>query len=61
MKVKTRVILEQAIEEGVNRGWRLAHKHVENPEEHVIIDRINDAVMAQIYEYFTFEDELHIS
>jgi hypothetical protein len=61
MKVKTRVILEQAIEEGVNRGWRLAHKYVENPEEHVIIDRINDAVMSQIYEYFTFDDELHIS
>ncbi len=61
MKVKTRVILEQAIEEGVNRGWRLAHKYVENPEEHVIIDRINDAVMSQIYEYFTVDDELHIS
>ena len=61
MKVKTRVILEQAIEEGVNRGWRLAHKHVENPEEHAIIDRINDAVMSQIYEYFSFDDELHIS
>lgn len=61
MKVKTRVILEQAIEEGVLRGWRQAHKHVENPEEHVIIDRINDAVMGQIYEYFSFEDELHIS
>ena len=61
MKVKTRVILEQAIEEGVLRGWRQAHKHVENPEEHAIIDRINDAVMSQIYEYFTFDDELHIS
>lgn len=61
MKVKTLVILEQAIEEGVNRGWRLAHKHVENPEEHVIIDRINDAVMSQIYEYFSFDDELHFS
>ncbi len=61
MKVKTRVILEQAIEEGVLRGWRQAHKHVENPEEHAIIDRINDAVMGQIYEYFTFDDELHIS
>jgi hypothetical protein len=56
MKVKTQVILEMAIEEGVQRGWRLAHKHVENPEEHVIIDRINDAVMSAITDYFTFED-----
>jgi hypothetical protein len=56
MKVKTQVILEMAIEEGVQRGWRLAHKHVENPEEHAILDRINDAVMSAITDYFTFED-----
>ena len=59
MKPKMRVILEMAIEQGVQRGWRLAHKHVENPEEHVIIDRINDAVMSEMYEYFSFsEDDL---
>lgn len=57
MKPKFRVILEMAIEQGVQRGWRLAHKHVENPEEHVIIERINDSVMSEIYEYFTFDDE----
>lgn len=56
MKAKTHVILEMAIEEGVQRGWRLAHKHVENPEEHAILDRINDAVMSAITDYFTFED-----
>lgn len=47
-----------AIEAGVQRGWRLAHKHVENPEEHAIIERINDAVMGEIYEYFSFDDEV---
>jgi hypothetical protein len=57
MKPKTRVILEMAIEQGVQRGWRLAHKHAENPEEHVIIDRINDAVMSQVYEYFFFQED----
>ena len=57
MKPKFRVILEQAIEEGVRRGWHLAHKHVENPSEGAIIERIEDAVMSQIYEYFTFEED----
>ena len=57
MKPKIRVILEQAIEEGVRRGWHLAHKHVENPTEGAIIERIEDAVMSQIYEYFTFDEE----
>jgi len=57
MKVKTRVIIEQAIEEGVRRGWHRAHKHVENPTEGAIIEHIEEAVMSQIYEYFTFEEE----
>ena len=57
MKAKTRVILEMAIEQGVRRGWHRAHKHVENPTEGAIIERIEDAVMSQIYEYFTFEEE----
>ena len=57
MKPKLHVILELAIEQGVKRGWHLAHKHVEHPEEHVIIERINDAVMSAMTEYFTFEDD----
>ena len=60
MKAKTRVILEMAIEAGVQRGWRLAHKHVENPEEHVIVERINDAVMSAITDYFTFNEEEYL-
>jgi hypothetical protein len=56
MKVKMRVILEMAIEQGVRRGYRLAHKHVENPTESAITERIEDCVMSEIYEYFSFED-----
>ena len=57
MKPNAYVILDMAIEQGVARGWHLAHKHVEHPEEHVIIDRINDAVMSVIMDYFTFNDD----
>ena len=57
MKAKFRVILEMAIEEGVRRGYARAHKHVENPTEGALIEQIEDAVMSQIYEYFTFEEE----
>jgi hypothetical protein len=46
-----------AIEEGVRRGWHLAHKHVENPLPSAIMQHIDEAVMSQIYEYFTFEQE----
>jgi archaeosine-15-forming tRNA-guanine transglycosylase len=56
MKPKFRVILEQAIEEGVRRGYSRAHKHVENPTEDAIIEHIEDAVMSAIHEYFTFDE-----
>jgi hypothetical protein len=54
MKVKTLVILERAIEEGVRRGYRRAHKHIENPTEESICDHIEQCVMEQIHEYFIF-------
>jgi hypothetical protein len=57
MRVKYRVILEQAIEEGVRRGYSRAHKHIENPSEGAIIEHIEEAVMSSIYEYFTFDPE----
>ena len=56
MKPKFGVILEQAIEEGVRRGYALAHKHVENPTETAIVDSISEGVMNSIYEYFTFDE-----
>ena len=57
MKAKMRVILEMAIEQGVRRGWQRAHKHVESPTEEAICETIEDCVMSQIYEYFTFDEE----
>lgn len=57
MKPKFRVILEQAINEGVLLGYRRAHKHVESPEEITITENIEDCVMSKLYEYFTFDDD----
>lgn len=59
MKPKYRVLIEMAIEEGVKRGYRLAHKYNESPTEEQIIERISDTVMAQMYEYFTFDPEVY--
>lgn len=57
MKAKTYVILEMAIEEGIRRGYRRAFKYQENPPEEDILDSIENCVMAQICEYFTFDNE----
>jgi hypothetical protein len=58
MKPKFRVILEMAIEQGVRRGWQRAYKHVDNPNEGSIMAHLEECVMEQIHEYFTFDDEL---
>ena len=57
MKPKFHKILEQAINEGVLRGYRRAHKHVENPTEGAIIDNVVEQVMNSLDEYFDFEED----
>lgn len=57
MRIKVRAILEMAIEQGVRRGYRRAFKHVENPTEETICEHIEECVMGEIYEVFSFSDE----
>ena len=57
MKPKFRVMLDQAISEGVLRGYRRAYKHNENPTEEAICEQIEDCVMGSLYEYFDFPEE----
>jgi len=56
MRVKFRVILDQAISEVVKIGYRRAFKHNEDPSEEIICETIEECVMSQIYEYFEFSD-----
>jgi hypothetical protein len=57
MRPKFRVILEQAIEEGVRRGYTRAFKHNDSPSEGAILESLEEHVMSSIYEYFTFDEE----
>ena len=56
MKPRTLPLIEQCVEAGVARGYRLAHKHVEHPTQEAIIERITNAVMAEFHDWFTFND-----
>jgi hypothetical protein len=56
MKANTYKILQDCIENGIRRGWNRAHKHTDTPEENVVFDRIEDAIMLEINEYFVFEE-----
>ena len=57
MKPKFLVILEQAINEGVLRGYRRAFKHNECPSEEQICETIEECVLGSLYEYFDFDGE----
>jgi hypothetical protein len=56
MKPKFHKILEMCINEGVLRGYRRAHKHIENPTEGAIIDNVVEQVMNSLDEWFDFSD-----
>lgn len=57
MKVKTYNLIRECIERGTSYGWNRAHKHVNDPTEDQIKNAIEDAIMNEICEWFTFEDE----
>jgi hypothetical protein len=54
MQPKSYVILQRAIDEGVERGWTRAHKYVDKPSENALREAITEAVMGNICEVFSF-------
>lgn len=57
MKARVRLLLSECVERGSARGWRMSHKHVENPTEEVILEKIHDCIMGEIYEWFSFDED----
>ena len=64
MRADEYLVLSECVENGVNRGWRLACKHRNVPSvrdwldehENHIKDNIDTAVTGQICEYFKFDE-----
>lgn len=57
LRPRTFRVLEQAVETGVSLGYRRAHKHVDNPSESDVTQAVAAAVMAEISEWFIYDDE----
>ena len=57
MKPKTYNILADRIDSGIQLGWARAHKHHDNPTPGQIQNAIAQAIMGEINEYFTFEED----
>lgn len=56
LKPKVYPILLQAIEEGVLHGYNRAHKHVEKPDDILLVDTIVKCTMEAVLEWFEIED-----
>jgi hypothetical protein len=57
MKPKTYKILNDCVGNGIEYGWNRAHKHTDQPTPEVIKDCIGEAIMLEISEDFSFEDD----
>ena len=57
MKVRAYDVLRRAIEEGVEYGWRRAHKHADSPDAETIKDQLITGILNEVCEYFDFDDE----
>lgn len=55
MTPKMLPLLERCIEEGIELGWRRAHKHTDTPTEEQIRNHINEAIWLTIHEWFDIE------
>lgn len=50
-------LLEGAVEAGIARGWRRAHKHTDTPGEDAICSEVYNAVMGEICERFVIRND----
>lgn len=56
MKVDHYRLIEFCVENGIRSGLRRVHKYAEDPTDDEIIEKIRQEVMAEIAEWFKFEE-----
>jgi hypothetical protein len=57
MKANTGKLFEMCVENGIEFGWRKAHKHSDNPTEGVIKNEILHAINLEFYEWFDHREK----
>lgn len=56
MKAREYELLHMAVEDGVDVGYKSAHRHTDTPTKAMLKDCVRREVMGQICEWFDFED-----
>lgn len=55
MRAKEYQLIDQCVETGVRYGYHRAYKHTDTPTEEQMVQTIQNAVMAEICEWFDFD------
>lgn len=55
MRVKAYDVLSRALDEGIECGWRRAHKHNDKPSDEAVKESVEREVMNSICEFFEFD------
>jgi hypothetical protein len=55
LKLQTYTLVEDAVSRAIDYGWRRAHKYVDEPDQDLILQEIERAVMSQLCEVVDFE------
>jgi hypothetical protein len=56
MNVRVYEVLHRAIEEGIDYGWRRAHKHTDAPGEAAIKDEVLQGILNEVCEVFDLDE-----
>lgn len=56
--VRALEVLQRAVEEGVEHGWRRAHKHTDTPDEASAREQIASSVVDEICQWFDFDEPI---
>ena len=55
MRMQEYTIVDQAVEEGIQRGWERAHKYTTDPDVNDLYEELRAAIMLALTEVITFE------
>jgi len=50
-------LISDAVERGLEIGWRRAHKHTETPDPQHVQQQQHDEIMNQLSEFVVFNEE----
>ncbi len=56
LQVRTYEVFARALEEGIDWGWKRAHKHADSPTEEQVKQAMYNAVLGTVLEVFDFPE-----